>query len=93
MAFRLYRSSPNPFNSSTTLLYDLSEGATVRLRLFDAAGRLVRTLVDTKYQSPGSHRVIWDGRDGRERSVGSGIYLYQLEAGLFRRVGRITLIR
>jgi hypothetical protein len=48
--------------------------------VYDAAGRLVRTLVDGVV-GPGTYRVSWDGRDETRRRVAPGVYFYELRAG------------
>jgi len=51
----------------------------VRLTIYDVRGRLVKTLVDTGLE-PGSHRVVWDGRNERGERVLGGMYLYTLRS-------------
>jgi hypothetical protein len=71
---------PNPFNPTTTIRYRVpSGGGSVRLTVYDLTGREVRVLVDGT-QSGGEHAVVWRGRDGSGREVGSGVYFYRLEA-------------
>jgi hypothetical protein len=79
--------SPNPFSPDgdgfedvTILSYELpSTTGIIRVRIFDAAGRLVRTLADS--EPGGSHgELIWDGyRDNKEKAR-IGIYVVLLEA-------------
>ena len=77
----LFQNHPNPFNPTTTIGYALPAGDTrVKLAVYDLGGRLVRELVN-EVQSEGPHSVMWDGQDGSGRRVGSGIYLYRLQAG------------
>lgn len=76
----LEQNAPNPFNPLTTIRFDLPGGGPVRLSVYDVAGRLIRTLVDTVLPA-GNHQAVWDGRDGAGRGVGSGSYLARLEAG------------
>ncbi|MFB3909939.1 MAG: FlgD immunoglobulin-like domain containing protein [Candidatus Eisenbacteria bacterium] len=71
---------PNPFNPRTTIRFGLPSAGDVRVEVFDASGRLVRTLVDGQ-QSAGFHSVVWDGKDDANRSVGSGVYYYKVQAG------------
>jgi hypothetical protein len=68
---------PNPFNPSTTILFDLPHPARVRLSLYDPQGRLVRVLVDGELPA-GEHQAHWDGRDQNGLAVGSGAYFYAL---------------
>ena len=71
--FRLYQNSPNPFNPSTTIQFDVPSHARVRVAIFTIAGQAVRTLIDEEV-TPGSHKVVWDGNDARGVHVGSGVY-------------------
>lgn len=83
---------PNPFNPQTSIRYQLAVDGPVTLRVFDAAGRLVRTLVDER-QTRGSHEVTWDGRDGDGQRAASGVFLCRLEAGGLTRMTRMTLLK
>jgi hypothetical protein len=68
---------PNPFNPRTRIDFELPRRARVRLEIVDVSGRLVRTLID-RVEAAGPGSVVWDGRDGHERPVSSGVYLYRL---------------
>ena len=101
-AFALHPNRPNPFNPETTIHYDVAvvsrasgqdaEDMAVRLAVYNVAGQRVRVLVDER-QRPGRYAVQWDGRDDQSRAVGSGVYLYRLEAGDQVRVRRMLLLR
>jgi hypothetical protein len=54
--------------------------------VYDAAGRLVATLVD-EHRDIGSHHVIWDGKNAAGRMSAAGVFLYRLEAGAFSERG------
>ena len=73
----LETASPNPFNPSTQIGYQLPEAGEVALMIYNTLGQQVKVLVNT-YQDAGHYRVIWDGTDDFGRSVASGIYLYRL---------------
>ncbi|MCI0554105.1 MAG: T9SS type A sorting domain-containing protein, partial [Anaerolineae bacterium] len=83
---------PNPFNPSTTINYQLPENAQVRLTVFNLLGQEVRTLVDRKLLA-GYHQIVWDAKDNAGRSVGSGIYMYVLEAGDFTQTQKMVLLK
>jgi hypothetical protein len=83
---------PNPFNPSTTIAFRLAEAGTVDLRVFDVAGRLVRTLVSGRLDD-GDHLVPWQGRDDAGRPVASGVYFYRLETGDFSESRRMVLAK
>jgi hypothetical protein len=80
-------SSPNPFNPSTLLSFQLPVSSRVSLRVYDTAGRSVRSLVDG-WREAGSHEVIFDGAN-----LPSGIYIYRLQAGEFSARGKMVLLK
>lgn len=88
----LHACSPNPFNPRTVIAFETATTGQASLRVFDAAGRLVRTLVDGQRPS-GSHSVAWDGRDATGRMAAAGVYLYRLEAGGTVRSRAMTLVK
>jgi agmatine/peptidylarginine deiminase len=89
----ILRSFPNPFRRQTTISFDVPVSEPVSARVFDASGRLVRTLVDGAIYAGGRHHVVWSGLDGRGRPVSPGIYLFRLEAGAGSGTERAVLLR
>ena len=78
---------PNPFNPETWIPYQLATPADVRISIYAADGKLIRTL-DLGHQPVGiyHHRnraVHWDGKNAQGEPVASGIYFYTLKAGDF----------
>jgi len=76
----LEQNMPNPFNPDTRIGFTLPEGVRTSLRVFDASGRLVATLVDQDLPA-GRHEYVWRGRNTRNQLAASGVYFYQLRAG------------
>ena len=74
---RLFPNTPNPFNPTTTIAFELGREAHARLDVYDARGALMRTLVDGK-QPAGVRRVSWDGTDADNQALASGVYFYRL---------------
>ncbi len=92
---RLLGNRPNPFNPSTTITFDVGPaGATkpVTLRVYDSAGRQVRTLCDGPLAA-GRHLVAWDGRNDGAQAVASGVYFYRLEVEGEAFEDRLVLVR
>ncbi len=89
---KLHANHPNPFNPSTTIEYTLGAGGHVRLTVFDAAGRHVRTLVD-RTEAKGNHRVTFDGVDATGHPLASGVYLYRLESGSVTDTRKMVLLK
>ena len=76
----LHQNVPNPFNPVTEIRFDLAQSGRVQLRIYDVAGRLVRTLLDKDLSAGRNHTVVWNGLDDQNRSVASGVYFYRLDA-------------
>lgn len=73
--FYLAPNYPNPFNPSTTLVFGLPEAARVQIELYDAAGRLVRTLLDEERPAGVYEETV------RVDELPTGLYLYRMTAG------------
>lgn len=81
-SFALLQNYPNPFNSTTAIRYHLQEDAHVVMKIYNARGEEVKTLIDG-FQSRSIHTIYWDGRDNFGTSVAAGVYVYQITAGSF----------
>jgi len=90
--FSLKQNYPNPFNVSTNIEYELSRPSMVVLRIYNALGQEVRTLINEK-QTAGEWSINWDGRDGNHQPIGSGIYIYQMQVGNAIQSRKIMLIK
>jgi len=91
-ALVLSPASPNPFHPRTTLRYAVPARGEVTLRVFDAAGRSVRTLVQDVREA-GRYETAWDGRDEAGRAVASGTYYARLTAGGRESARTLVLLR
>ncbi len=90
--FALMQNVPNPFNPATDIRFAVPAAGTVRLSIFDAAGRLVRTLLDGTV-ARGEHSVRWDALDVRGARVSAGVYFYTLEAPAFSQTRKMILLK
>lgn len=93
VGFAMEPSYPNPFFTSTRIKYELAATSDVRLRIFDAAGRLIRSLVDAQGQPSDTYEVSWNGRSDNGTIVPGGVYFCRLEAGGVTRSNRTIFIR
>jgi hypothetical protein len=89
---RLSQNFPNPFNPSTTILFDMSEKGRVTIKIYNVGMQLVRTLVDD-VKDAGAYRAVWDGTNNQRVRVASGVYFYKMETGRFKRTRKMILIR
>jgi hypothetical protein len=89
--FALRQNYPNPFNPSTTITYDLSVRGSVSLKIYDALGRDIATLVN-KEQAAGSYEVPFYARN-----LTSGVYFYRLQirqtSGTYVETKKLILLR
>jgi len=85
--YELEQNYPNPFNPSTTIAFALPKPSEVTLKIFDASGREVATLVEGKLPA-GRHEVVLDASP-----FSSGVYFYRLQAGEFSRTRRLMLVK
>jgi subtilisin family serine protease len=92
VVFALRQNRPNPFGSATTISYQLPVKSRVSLKVYNVAGQLVRTLVDSK-QPAGKYDVTWDGRDDQTRRLAAGVYLYRLEAGEQKLTKKLVMLK
>ncbi|HDQ99224.1 MAG TPA: T9SS type A sorting domain-containing protein [candidate division WOR-3 bacterium] len=89
---RLYGCVPNPLSRNTVIRYQLARPGRAGLRVYDAAGRLVKTLVDGEHQ-PGVHRATWNGTDNHGRRVAHGVYFYRLDGPDISETKQMVLLR
>ena len=86
--FALENIYPNPFNSSTTIIYTLPALSDAALTIYDLQGRPVELLLNDERQSPGRYSVTWNGS-----SFPAGVYFVRMEAGSFMTVRKVVLVR
>jgi hypothetical protein len=94
---------PNPFRMNVTVHYTLpyrferngwltTDPYVVSINLYDARGRLVRTLVHSR-QEPGFHKVVWDGKSNSGRIVGAGAYFCRIQAGTYSGIRKMMMVK
>lgn len=88
----LYQNFPNPFNSGTSIKYELKKGTKVRLEIYNLLGQKVKTLV-SEIQDAGIYTVTWDGKNDLGQSVSSDIYIYRLLTDEFNSKLKMILLK
>ena len=83
---------PNPFNSQTTIFYDVPSTTDVNLSIYDINGIQVKRLY-SGLSSIGENKFIWNGVNDLGMLVSSGVYLYRLESNDFVRTRKMVLIK
>lgn len=90
--FELSQNYPNPFNPVTKIKYTVPSGEpavneNVKISVYDALGSEVAVLVNG-LKSPGTYEIEFNGSQ-----FPSGVYFYQLSAGVFRSTKKMMLLK
>lgn len=85
--FIISQNSPNPFNPTTKINYGIPESADVIINVYTLTGKKVDSLVNNQMDA-GYHEVTFDGS-----SLGSGVYIYRLQAGDYEQARKMTLLK
>jgi hypothetical protein len=87
LVYQLAQNYPNPFNPATKIRYSIPTQSYVVLKVYNALGQEVMTLVDGA-QKPGIHSAQFDARN-----LASGVYFYRITAGDFVNVKKMMLLK
>jgi hypothetical protein len=74
---KLHQGRPNPIRSSAVIAYDIASTSSVELKIYDAQGRLVKTL-SSGVHGPGSYEITWNGETRMGERCAPGVYFYSL---------------
>ena len=85
--FYLDQNYPNPFNPATTIKFGVKEKSNVRIDIFNSIGEKVSTILNEE-REPGNYSI-----DFRAVDLPSGVYLYQIKAGIFVETKKMILIK
>jgi hypothetical protein len=85
---------PNPFNSSTSIQFQVraDQPLPISLEIYNLAGQLVRTVAAQRFSS-GDYTISWDGKGEAGGDLSSGIYFCRLTSPDHQSVLRMTLLR
>jgi hypothetical protein len=84
--FTLFQNSPNPFAGSTSISFALPQAGNVSIRVYDAMGRLVETVLDEE-RSAGTHSVTFNSAN-----IAPGMYMYRIDAGPHSEVKKMMVV-
>ncbi len=92
LVFSLMPAAPNPMTRSTNIMFALPHRANVRLDVYDASGRLIRTLANGVYKA-GYHKISWNGTDANGYRLPAGVYIYRLKADNFVATKKLVILK
>ena len=90
--FALHQNYPNPFNPVTTIRYDVAEQAHVQMDIYNLLGQKGAVVVNGVHE-PGFHAVRWNGTNMYGNALSSGMYFYHIQAGDFRSIKKLILVK
>jgi hypothetical protein len=76
---------PNPFNSTTTVYYEVPQYSWVRLKIYNLRGQQIKLLYEGNLY-PGRYRTLWDATNEFDNRIASGIYIIRMESNGFSAV-------
>jgi hypothetical protein len=84
---------PNPFNPVTKIAYAVKEAGPVKIQVYNVAGKVVRTLLDTEVEAGTTGYVVWDGRNDTGDNCSSGVYFYRIAAPGFAQSHKMIMLK
>ena len=84
---------PNPFNPMTKIAYSVKESGPVSIEVYNVAGKVVRTLLDTELEAGNSGFVVWDGTNETGNRCASGVYFYRINAPGFTKSNKMIMLK
>lgn len=92
LVYELYAAGPNPALRAVRIGFALPHTDRVTVRIYNAMGQAVRTLVDGT-RPAGYYTVTWNGKDDQGRAVANGIYFYQMTTDKFSDTRKAVFLR
>ncbi len=83
---------PNPFNPTTTISFSILDESNVEISIYNMKGQKVKQLIND-HLSSGQHTIEWNGTDGNNKSVASGIYFYKISTGKSSAMKKMLLLK
>jgi hypothetical protein len=90
--FELNQNYPNPFNPTTTIHFEIPHTDWINVTVYNLLGQKIATLANGVHEQ-GRYKVIWNGRDGMQQQVPSGVYIYSLRSDEIQINKKMILLR
>jgi len=90
--FELFAAYPNPFNPHSTIRFSVPDVTDIKITIYNHLGQEVRVLQNGIMQ-PGEHSVVWDSSNKHGQPVSAGVYLFNIDAGVFNKTQKIILLK
>jgi len=84
---------PNPFNPVTKIAYSIRDAGPATIQVYNIAGKVVRTLLDSELAAGASGFVVWDGTNDVGEKCASGVYFYRLNAPGYTETQKMVMLK
>ncbi|KAA3609871.1 MAG: T9SS C-terminal target domain-containing protein [Calditrichaeota bacterium] len=91
--YKLRQNYPNPFNPETNIEFFLPIKKKISLTIYNSVGQKVKTLINNEAYNKGTHTMQWNGTNNAGVKVATGMYIYELKYGNFKKNKRMMLIK
>lgn len=91
-SFHLHQNFPNPFNSNTSISFEIPFSNFVILQIFDIKGEIINTLIKQKLQA-GQYTITWNGVNNFKQKVPSGVYFYSITSNNYYNYRKMIMIK
>ncbi|KAA3612692.1 MAG: PKD domain-containing protein [Calditrichaeota bacterium] len=91
--YQLGEAYPNPFNPETKFNFSLGANENVTLKVYNAIGQEIRTLIDGVQMNAGVHTMLWNATNNFGESVPSGVYYLRIQAGQWQDIKKLSLLK
>jgi hypothetical protein len=91
--FNIPQNFPNPFNSQTTIVFQINKTSEITIEVFDVLGNKIKDIIKSKIYYPGSYHIQWDGTDNHLQTVSSGVFFYQIDNKEKRNLMKMILLK
>ncbi|KAA3618680.1 MAG: T9SS C-terminal target domain-containing protein [Calditrichaeota bacterium] len=91
--YELGEAYPNPFNPETKFNFSLGANEKVTLKIYNAIGQEIRTLIDGAQLNAGVHSMKWDAQNNYGQNMPSGIYYLRIQAGQWQAMKKLSLLK
>jgi hypothetical protein len=84
---------PNPFNPVTKIAYSVKDAGPVTIDVYNVAGKVVRTLLNTEVDAGAEGFVVWDGTNDGGEKCASGVYFYRIATPGFSESHKMIMLK
>jgi subtilisin family serine protease len=92
--YRLLKAYPNPFSSTTKIVFEIPVTNSVNIteiNVYNVLGQRVRALL-SEIKSADQHQVYWDGRDDMGYLLANGVYFIGIHSGTYDRFEKLIFM-